>query len=162
MNDNLLSEPKLRFAPRSIALDFDAAFASFLLQLREDSELSRETILSMFDLDQAEEAMFLEREGELYDDIFQTQVPFSTPNPRNGDPQQQPVDQPDVNQQRRQGGRRGGGNRNGGGRAPGSGQGGAPARRPTRKSDRGRDVPVGSADDFEPADDPTTGDDDDI
>lgn len=161
MNDNLLSEPKLRFAPRSIALDFDAAFASFLLQLREDSELSRETILSMFDLDQAEEAMFLEREGELYDDIFQTQVPFSTPNPRNGDPQQQPVDQPDVNQQRRQGGRRGGGNRNGGGRAPGSGQGGAPARRPTRKSDRGRDVPVGSADDFEPADDPTTGDDDD-
>jgi hypothetical protein len=132
-NDELESVPKLTYHPRAIALDFDANWADFLLRLREENELSRETILSQFDLDQSHEALLRKREQELYDDTFQTQVPFSSPNPVNqpGDQtQQQPL--PRDN---------GGGRRNGGGRAPGSGQG-QPPRSPSNRSDRGRDAPM--------------------
>lgn len=89
-NDTLETAPKMLFHPKSIALDFDSAWATFLLDLREANEISRETILSQFDLDQADEARMLEREAEKYDDIFQTQVPFSTPNPKLG-PDGQPA-----------------------------------------------------------------------
>lgn len=158
-NDNMETEPKLRFAPRSIALDFDAAFASFLLQLREANEISRETILSMFDLDQGEEAMFLEREAEDFDETFQTQVPFAAPNPKNRPAEGEPGA---PTQTTKQGGRNGGGNRNGGGAAPGTGQGKAPVR-PNRRSDRGRTRPASADNDFETDDDITgleTGDTD--
>lgn len=81
-NDTLETAPKLLFHPKQIALDFDSAWATFLLDLRESNEISRNTILSQFDLDQADEARMLEREAEQYDDIFMTQVPFSVPNPK--------------------------------------------------------------------------------
>lgn len=129
-NDVLESVPKLTYHPRAIALDFDANWADFLLRLREENELSRETILSQFDLDQAHEALLRKREQELYDDTFQTQVPFSSPNPVN-DPSAPEQNLPRDN---------GGGRRNGGGRAPGSGQG-QPPRSPSNRSDRGRGVP---------------------
>jgi hypothetical protein len=129
-NEELKTRPKLQFHPRSIALDFDAAYASFLFDLRQSKDLSRETILNQFDLDQGLEAIFREREKEEYDDIFQTQVPYSTPAP----PQQpQPpgrtpaIDLPRDN---------GGGRRRGGGAAPGSGQGQEPRRRAKRVAAR--------------------------
>lgn len=131
-NESLDSMPKMIYQPRAIALDFDANWADFLLRLREENEISRDTILSQFDLDQAFEAMQREREEELYDDIFKTQVPFSPANPANpaNDPGEERVLPRDN----------GGGKRNGGGRAPGSGQG-QPPRSPSNRSDRGRDLP---------------------
>lgn len=121
-SEELTSAPKLQFHPRSIALDFDAAYASFLFDLRQANEISRETILNQFDLDQALEAENRKREKEDYDDVFQTQVPFSTPNPA-APAAPQPGTGPRDN---------GGGRRNGGGAAPGSGQGQEPRRRPAR------------------------------
>jgi hypothetical protein len=73
--------PKLEFHPRAIALDFDAAYASVPVRSAQANELSRETILNQFDLDEALEAELRKREMVEYDHIFQTQVPFSTPEP---------------------------------------------------------------------------------
>jgi hypothetical protein len=137
-NEVLTTRPKLQFHPRSIALDFDAAYASFLFDLRQANDLSRETILSQFDLSQELEAKLREREQEEYDEIFKTQVPFSAPNPALPPGQQPPPGQvppgqpppgqpPPANQPpaRRD---NGGGRRGGGGAAPGSGQGQPPRR----------------------------------
>jgi hypothetical protein len=131
-NEELKTRPKLMFHPRSIALDFDAAYASFLFDLRQSKDLSRETILNQFDLDQDLEAINREREKEEYDDIFQTQVPYSTPagTPPPGTPgqpaPQAPAPAPGLPRDN------GGGRRNGGGAAPGTGQGQAPRRRAKR------------------------------
>lgn len=124
-NPEFTSMPKLQFHPQSIALDFDAAYASFLFDLRQANEISRETILNQFDLDEGLEAELRLREKVFYDPIFQTQVPYSSPNPANTDipPSQDP------NTLRRD---NGGGRRNGGGAAPGTGQGQPPRRRPAR------------------------------
>jgi hypothetical protein len=127
-NEVLKTKPKLEFNPRSIALDFDAAYASFLFDLRQANEISRETILNQFDLDQRLEAVNRSREEEMYDDIFQTQVPFSTPNQpaapgQTNRPNSQNPALPRDN---------GGGRRNGGGAAPGTGQGQEPRRRAKR------------------------------
>jgi hypothetical protein len=131
-NPELESMPKLEFHPRAIALDFDAAYASFLFDLRQANELSRETILNQFDLSEDLEAELRKREMVEYDHIFQTQVPFSTPNPAMpapGPDQQPPTQQaPNPAKQRDNGG----GRRNGGGSAPGSGQGQPSRRRPAR------------------------------
>jgi hypothetical protein len=130
-NDEITERAKLAFHPATIALSFDSAFASFLLDLREAKELSRDTILSQFDLDQRDEARQREREADLYDDTFGTIVPHgANPDqpraPRDGDGGNDPDgDRPppgSTRLQRRSGGRQGG-RRNGGGAAPGSGQG---------------------------------------
>lgn len=167
-NEVLTTRPKLQFHPRSIALDFDAAYASFLFDLRQANDLSRETILSQFDLSQELEAKLREREQEEYDDIFKTQVPFSTPNPAlppgqqpppgqapPGQPPQpgQPPPPPPANQPpaRRD---NGGGRRGGGGAAPGSGQGQPPRRAGSGVGERRRQTAslvrnlLGSADDM--------------
>lgn len=141
-NDSLLTAPKMRFHPNKIDLTFDPNFANFLLELRQSNELSRETLLSQFDINQDDEAQMLQRESQEYDKIFKTQVPFSTPNPRNGgdggdgggDVVPQPEDAPTPPAQKRRAGRVGGGNKNGGGSAPGTGQG-QPPRNPRKKSD---------------------------
>jgi hypothetical protein len=134
-NPELESAPKLEFHPRAIALDFDAAYASFLFDLRQANEISRETILNQFDLDEALEAELRKREQVEYDHIFQTQVPFSTPNPavspappgqEQAPPGQPPAAPPATKRDN------GGGRRNGGGAAPGSGQGQPPRRRAAR------------------------------
>lgn len=79
------SEPNLVFVPRSITLDVDAALIQALLNLRTQQEISRETILEYFGLDQETEAQRREMERERYDDIFQTIVPYSGAQP--GSPQ---------------------------------------------------------------------------
>jgi hypothetical protein len=126
-NDQLETAPKMLFHPKQIALDFDSAWATFLLDLRESNEISRNTILSQFDLDQADEARMLEREAEKYDDIFMTQVPFSPPNPKlspNGQPLPTPMPGP-----------------NGGG-AGGNGGQAAPAVPPHSHAPTGEPVPI--------------------
>lgn len=138
-NEDLKTRPKLQFHPRSIALDFDAAYASFLFDLRQANEISRETILNQFDLDQDLEAEYRKREDEEYDEIFQTQVPFSAPNIAAPDPNQPakaPAKAP-AKQAPGQGPRdNGGGRRSGGGAAPGTGQGEDPRRRAKRAAAR--------------------------
>lgn len=71
-NAQFTMAPKLRFHPERIALAFDPAYATFLLDLRAAREISRDTLLSTFDMTQEDEAEMLEREAEQYDPIFQT------------------------------------------------------------------------------------------
>ena len=145
-NKDLETSPKLRFNPKNIALDFDQAMATFMLDLRANSELSRETILSQFDIDQADEARLLEREREVYDDIFKTAIPFDSPQNNQQRTPAQPVVDPAAKpkspaddsgaktpEQQRRAGRRQGGTKSGGGAAPGTGQG-QPAKNPRRTS----------------------------
>lgn len=140
-NEQLTERPRLQFWPRRIALDFDPTMASYLLDLRDRGDLSRESILSEIDYDQNEEAHQRETEIEKYDHIFQTQVPYSPANPANpNQPNQQvtPPGQPGPTDPKA-GGRRLGGRRKGGGAAPGSGQGKAPARPTVRTQAAAKD-----------------------
>lgn len=139
MNDTLTSKPSLLFHPERIGLAFDPAFASFLLDLRDTGELSRQTILSQFDMDQDDEARFRRREAAEYDNDFQTQVP-GAPARTYGDPTTEPMSKQDQ----KRAGRKGGGTKNGGGAAPGSGQGEAP-RRPRKRSDGSQPKPPAKA-----------------
>lgn len=71
------TEPNLVFTPRSIALALDSTYLQALMALRTQRELSRESILEFFGLDQATEAMRMEIEEEFYDKIFKTEIPYS-------------------------------------------------------------------------------------
>jgi hypothetical protein len=83
-NDQLMSEPKMQFYPRRIALDFDPNIANFMQQLRDRGDISRETILAELDILEEDEAIKRQREAEQYDEIFSpVNVPFSSPNPVN-------------------------------------------------------------------------------
>lgn len=137
-NPELSDDQELRFHPKKIALDFDANFASFMFDMRESNEISRDTFLSQFDIDQSDEFKMRKREEELYDDTFQTAVPFNSP--LNAPGAQPGGAQPVSNAVKKSAGRRQGGNRGGGGAAPGSGQGQAP-KSARKKSDRGRSTP---------------------
>lgn len=128
-NDNLGEQAKMQFYPARIALEFDAAFAQFLGDLRASREISRDTMLSSVELSQSHEARMLEREAEDYDDIFQTHVPFDSRRPGGGGADPADPAAPMSPAEQRRAGRQGGGNRDGGGAAPGTGQG-RPPRRP--------------------------------
>jgi len=84
------TEPNLAFTPRLIQLDSDAEFVKAVLALRTQKELSRASVLETFGFDQGVEAMRREIEAEEYDDIFQTAVPFDSPDNQAGPGQQQP------------------------------------------------------------------------
>ena len=73
------AEPSLVWTPRSLALSMDTQYVQGLLTMRQNSEISRETILEFFGLDEQAEAMRMEIEQLHYDHIFQTQVAFSAP-----------------------------------------------------------------------------------
>lgn len=127
-NDQFTSEPKLRFHPKRIALDFDPNVATYLQDLRDRGDISRETMLQELDLSQPEEARQREREAEHYDDVFApVNVPFSTPlgDPRMGTTPGKPVpagsDQKAPPGNTRNAGRVGG-RKNGGGSNPASSQ----------------------------------------
>lgn len=79
-------EPNLVFMPRNVSLGFDAALLQAMLSLRTQREISRETILEQFGLDQATEAMRMEHEEEFYDDVFKTQIPFAAAGINPGQP----------------------------------------------------------------------------
>lgn len=107
-NDQLTDVPKMSFHPNRISLNFDRAMATFMQDLRDRGDVSRESSLHEVGLDQAQEAILRQREKERYDDIFTpTIVPFSSPQgaaPGGTNPASQKT-----------AGRTGGGNRNGGG-----------------------------------------------
>lgn len=70
-NDAFTSEPKMTFNPKRIALDFDATIATFMQDLRDRGDISRDTILSEMDINQEDEARKREREKEAgYDKLF--------------------------------------------------------------------------------------------
>jgi hypothetical protein len=100
-------EPNLVFMPRNVTLGFDAALLQAMLSLRTQREISRETILEQFGLDQATEAMRMEHEEEFYDDIFKTQIPFAAPGV--GGPPDRPANTGDPKANGAQGGRPPGG-----------------------------------------------------
>ncbi len=126
-NEQLTEDPMLRFVPSKIAMEFDQAYASFLIELRSMGEVSRETILSEFDFDQDDEARWRKMEKEEFDDVFETINPNNQGVGDGGDQTDGPV----VDKKAE--GRRGGGLNNGGGAAPGTGQG-KPAVRPRKVS----------------------------
>lgn len=71
------SEPNLVYTPRNIALALDPSYVAGLLSLRTQREISRETILEYFGLDQATEAQRMEMEEEMFDEIFKTAIPYA-------------------------------------------------------------------------------------
>lgn len=113
-NDQLKSEPMLRFYPSRISLDFDPNFAVYLQDLRDRGDVSRYTTLAEIDLDEADEARKREMESDRYDDIFKpVNVPFSAPV---GEDPAQPGETKDPLPGNNKGdGRRGGGKTGGGG-----------------------------------------------
>ena len=113
-NPQLAKPFKMVFSPDKISLAFDQAWATFIQYLLDGNNISRETALSQFGLDQSDEADRKEREKDLYDDTFKSFVPYSGQAPQD----------PGAERQLEVGaGRTQGGNRNGGGAAPGTGQG---------------------------------------
>jgi hypothetical protein len=134
-NDQFTTMPELRFHPKRIALDFDPTFATFLLDLRDRGDLSRESILEEVDFDQLTEWRRRKNEKAKFDDVFETTVPYSDPkaqpnpakhagSPTSGPPAK--VGSPTMKADPKSAGRRLGGNKGGGGAAPGTGQGQAP------------------------------------
>lgn len=74
-------EPSMVYTPRNIGLTLDGTYAQQLLALRTQREVSRETILEFFGLDEATEAMRMQYEAEYYDDIFKTEIPYTKGSP---------------------------------------------------------------------------------
>lgn len=84
-NDGLFEdEPNLTFTPRNVQLDSDGEIMRSILTLRSTNEISRESALEYFGFDQAVEALRRELEADRYDEIFQTQVPYSAASPQAG------------------------------------------------------------------------------
>jgi hypothetical protein len=78
--DKFEAEPNLAYTPRNVQIDSDAALTNAVMALRTQNELSRETTLEHFGYDQDVEAQRRQNEEESgLDDIFQTAVPFSSP-----------------------------------------------------------------------------------
>lgn len=116
-NPKLVSQPKMAFYPRRIALDFDPNIATFLQALRDRGDISRATILAELDILEHDEAIKREREAKHYDKIFTpTNVPHDT----------------------KAAGAAGGGNNNGGGRNADSNRGNPPDARNKPDSKKGK------------------------
>lgn len=82
MNDALLAEPDLMFFPKRIALDFDPSLATYLLDLRDRGDISRDSVLSEIDYDEASEAAKRVIERDKYDEVFMapaSSLPPGTP-----------------------------------------------------------------------------------
>lgn len=91
------TEPNLVYTPRRIALTMDAAYAQGLQALRTQREISRETILEFFGLDESVEAMRMEMEAQFYDDIFKTEIPYTKGAPdQDIDPNLDKKDAPEA------------------------------------------------------------------
>ncbi len=75
-NPQLKERPKLQFAPKRIALQFDPLFMKTIMDLRDRGDISRDTELDEVDLDQDDEYRKRIREKEEYDKVFTpTNVP---------------------------------------------------------------------------------------
>lgn len=118
-NDVFTEEPKLQFYPRRIALAFDPNIATFMMDLRDARDLSRDTMLAELDILEADEAVKVQRENEFYNEIFQAeqieaeQRSLDEQKMGEGSPDNAPSGPAPTSQ--RVAGRRGGGRKNGGG-----------------------------------------------
>lgn len=139
-NPKLTDRAVLRFTPANISLNFDAAYASWLLDLRAAGEISRDSTLGSFDMDEAHEYRMRKREREtgMDDEFVPTKLHAPPdpalahdPKPLKGGGGQSAVDPGSMESRSQQ--RAAGRNAKGGGAAPGSGQGEA-ARRPGHES----------------------------
>lgn len=107
-NPELTEVAKMRFHPKRIALDFDNNIASYMQDLRERGDLSRDTALEELDINQEEEARKRQYEKDSgLDDIFTPVfVPWAPGLPKDEKPPENP----------KPAGRNKGGTKNGGGR----------------------------------------------
>jgi hypothetical protein len=129
LNDALKAQPKIEFHPKRIQLDFDPALATYLLDLRDRGDLSRASILSEVDYDEADEALRRRVEKEKYDDVFAPPAPaLPAPVPGAVKAPAKPAPAPGAPNDPKRAGRSQGGNHNGGGSASGRGAGQAPRR----------------------------------
>lgn len=71
--------PSFVYTPARISIDDEASIAQQIISLRTMREISRETLLERFGMDQEAEALRMAIEKEVYDDTFQSVVPFSSP-----------------------------------------------------------------------------------
>jgi hypothetical protein len=79
-NEAVLDEfPALEFAPKRITLDFNQDIVNAILKLRDRGDISRETTLEELDYDQDVEVLRRGRERNLYDEVFMSQTPHSSP-----------------------------------------------------------------------------------
>jgi hypothetical protein len=97
VNDDLKEAPALEFNPRRISLDVDQDIVQAILKLRDRGDISRETTLEELDFDQDVELVRRAREKVRYDEVFQSQTPYGSPqtNPYNPQLQQAPQQSPE-------------------------------------------------------------------
>lgn len=72
--------PELTFSPKRVSADLNENVINAVLKLRDRGDLSRQTVLEEFDYDQDVEFLRRQREEEVYDTIFSSAVPYSSPN----------------------------------------------------------------------------------
>jgi hypothetical protein len=89
--------PSMVYTPANLTLDDAASMAAQIIQLRTMREISRESLLEFFGLDQEAEALRMELEELRYDDVFKSVVPFSAPG-QGGAPQGEGEETPPVAQ----------------------------------------------------------------
>jgi hypothetical protein len=79
-NPTVFSEiPKLSFHPKRVIISINADVVNAILKLRDRGDISRETSLEEFQYDQETEFIRRQREKGM-DKVFQSSVPFSSPN----------------------------------------------------------------------------------
>ena len=95
-SEGLDEMPSLEFTPKRITLDFDADVVQAILKLRDRGDISRETTLEELDFDQDIEVIRRAKEKLIYDDVFQSSTPFSSPeaNPFGAEDPAKPGEDP--------------------------------------------------------------------
>lgn len=79
-NAGIIDEvPKLSYHPKRVMITLDPKMQALIIQLRQSGDISRETELDEFNLDQEIEYERRKREKGV-DDVFQSSVPFSSPD----------------------------------------------------------------------------------
>lgn len=79
-NQSVLDEyPTLVFTPKRITLDFSSDVIAQVLKLRDRGDISRETTLQELDYDQDTEVIRRAKERVVYDEVFDSTTPFTSP-----------------------------------------------------------------------------------
>jgi len=79
-NEDVIDEfPNLAFTPKRITLEFNNDIMNGILKLRDRGDISRETTLEELDFDQDTEVLRRGRERVLYDRVFESTTPHSSP-----------------------------------------------------------------------------------
>ena len=150
LNNSLTCLPSMAFHPKRIALDFDPSLATYLLDLRDRDDLSRKSILSEVDYDEADEARLRKMEMQKYDKYFMPPPPPpgapGAPTPANSTAPKPGGPAPGAANSPKRAGRAAGGNHGAagnGGKARGAGQ--PPARGVSKDEHKGTSTPPGSA-----------------